>query len=580
MIDSIESGFDSQFHSLARGSDDATRFPFSESFCGLASDSNQLPKGSEAQVETEPVESENPFSPRQFLRQISYADYEIDALEKRGKHFFCYRVYIGFFTPSAEWDSRSTNADRKERDRLSHLNSNFSIDDLERAIQYNERGEWILNTELRTKLFANIYIPMLEAYNPTTFQVLFDVSIDGRIQLVRQLERFALHVLKVGAMAGADPNGLPSLQYFIDDAVRLVHILNKPVTDFPSIDEAQPFHQFDLERRSSWEDRWKPSLQNSAALWEDYICGLCDALFGLWPAAGTNSFHQNNGTCGCIGTLLRSVFHDQRDPSTVPYIDYFCLDAGYIESRGPFRFKATDNLDNHLLITERNEILFYTNWQRWACLTSLSVLNRQGNPSAFDALMCSRRRGWKPQPLTSHIRISLSQIFGDLATTGMLLFFQDEVNMLKAKEGMSRKRRRMNDVRRYLSKPFSSLPRPSNHIAKRIGLSMSDDDLRYARAFLECCNDDWSRVVGQSTLFRTHSPFKDRVDKLHEVLKAWKPRTVWQMRYAGYGGVDPVNLYAFYFAAMLGIATMIALGVTIAQTYAAFKALDINVVSS
>ena len=413
---------------------------------------------------------------------------------------------------------------------------------------------------------------MLKAYNETTYDVVLNVSIDGRIQLVRQIEKFALHVLEVGTQNGADVNRLPKLQYFIDDAIHLIRILKSPVSDFRSVDDAQPFLIFDHDRRSSWDERWTPSLRNSTDVWNDYICGLCDALFGLWPASSMNMFHQSDSPWGCVGTLLRSFAHGPRDSSTVPYLDYIILDAAYIESRGPFQFKATDRIDDHLLITERNEILIYTNWRKWACMTSLGVLHSQSNPSTFDVLMCTRRRGWKPQPLTSHIRMSLGQVFGDLATTHILLFYQDEINKFKLNERRTRKNQWMTNVHIYLSKFFPSFSRSSAHIAKRIGLPMSDDDFRYARAFLECCNDDWSRLISEHTLFRTHSPFKDRVDKLQEVLKTWRPRTILQMSYSGYGGVDPVNLYAFYFAAILGMVTLIGLGATIAQTYATFKA--------
>jgi hypothetical protein len=68
-------------------------------------------------------------------------------------------------------------------------------------------------------------------------------------------------------------------------------------------------------------------------------------------------------------------------------------------------------------------------------------------------------------------------------------------------------------------------------------------------------------------------PFEEQIIKLQERLRNWRPRTVLEMRYAGYGGVDPVGLYAFYFASIIGMATIIGLGISVAQTYATFKAL-------
>ena len=46
-----------------------------------------------------------------------------------------------------------------------------------------------------------------------------------------------------------------------------------------------------------------------------------------------------------------------------------------------------------------------------------------------------------------------------------------------------------------------------------------------------------------------------------------------EMGYSGYGSVDPVGLYAFYFATLLGIVTFAGLVMTAAQTYTTFKAL-------
>lgn len=449
------------------------------------------------------------------------------------------------------------------------------------ALQIHDGGAWVLSTEQRITLFSELYVPMLREYNSNTWEVLHQVTVNSRLELIRQLQYFFLFSSSMNSKESdvSSCNTVPNLQYFIDDAIQLLRILKQPVATFStSLEQAHPFYQFNIQRNASWNQRYK-SLPNSVDLWKEYMCGLCDALFGLWPASGPGPFHKEHGASGCIGTLLTSFIHGHRDASGVPHIDCYRFDAAYIESRGPFRFKAASSIDDHLLITEHNEILFYAHWQKWACLTSLSVLHSKSLPCTFDILMCSNRRGWKPQPLTCQIRTSLSQIFGDLVTTGMLFFLQDDINKRIDIKNQSSQ----NWWIKRLRTTFSSFPatgRSSARIAKRIGMSTSDDDLSYARAFLECCNNDWARLVNGNTLFRTLSPFKDRVDNLHDVLKRWKPKTVWEMHYPGYGGVDPVGLYAFYFAAVLGIVTLISLGVTIAQTFAAFKALDLNVVAN
>ena len=320
-------------------------------------------------------------------------------------------------------------------DRLCY--SHISKDDLKIAFQIHGEGGWIFSAKLRTILFSEVYVPMLQAYNQNTWEVLLHVSVDSRLKLLRQFEKFTLHTLSIASSNTVDHVQLPCLQYFVEDAVLLLRILNKPAVLSSSFEESHPFNEFNIRRKGSWSKRWNSRAPDSEEVWRDYICGLCDALFGLWPASGPGLFHEPNGGSGCVGTLLRAFIHDQRDPSVVPHVDYQRFDAAYIESRGPFRLKSTTRLDDHLLMTENNEILFYADWQRWACLTSLSVLHSKNSLSLFDVLMCAHRRGWKPHPLSSQIRTSLSQIFGDLATIGMLFFFQDNIHDLEPKKSAS-----------------------------------------------------------------------------------------------------------------------------------------------
>lgn len=505
-------------------------------------------------------------NPRQFLEKKGYTDLELNALNERG-NFFCLLINRkGFFSPN---DLRAvTHSNREILDRICYGNS--TIEDVDVAFRVHNKGSWVLTTELRTLLFSELYVPMLKEYNQNTWQVLQSVSVSGRVRLVHQIERFCLQSLCIGSKH--IPN-LPKLEYFIHDAICLIHILKEPSDSFStSAEEAHPFYQFKLQRNTSWRERWNSSPE-LVGIWTEYVCGLCDAIFGLWPASGQDSFHARESTSGCIGTLLRAFVHEPREPSMVSHLDYHCFDAAYIESRGPFQFKPTTCIDDHLLLTERNEILFYPDWEKWSGLTSHSVLHSDPRITTFDILMCTSRRGWRPQPLTCQIRVSLSQVFGDLATTGMLCFFQKEIDRVRLKQEKPMGWRKTG-LLKLASLPFPR--RSSAKIGKYIGMSMAKEEILYARAFLECCSYDWARLISESTLFRTVSPFKDRVDKLYKALNTWKPRTVWEMRYPGYGGVDPVQLYGFYFATALGIAAIIGLAATIAQTFAAFKGLHVN----
>jgi len=64
------------------------------------------------------------------------------------------------------------------------------------------------------------------------------------------------------------------------------------------------------------------------------------------------------------------------------------------------------------------------------------------------------------------------------------------------------------------------------------------------------------------------------LDKLYLTLTGWKPRTFWEMRFPGYGNVDVVNLYGFYFGIMVGVAAMVGLVLTGVQTYTGIKGLS------
>lgn len=64
------------------------------------------------------------------------------------------------------------------------------------------------------------------------------------------------------------------------------------------------------------------------------------------------------------------------------------------------------------------------------------------------------------------------------------------------------------------------------------------------------------------------------LERLYKTLTTWKPRTFWEMRHQGYGNVDVVQLYGFYFGIMVGIAAVIVLCPTAAQTYTSFEALQ------
>ncbi len=59
---------------------------------------------------------------------------------------------------------------------------------------------------------------------------------------------------------------------------------------------------------------------------------------------------------------------------------------------------------------------------------------------------------------------------------------------------------------------------------------------------------------------------------MYSTLHQWKPANFLEMRHPGYGSVDTIALYGFYFAQMVGVIAIIGFALTAAQTYAAYKA--------
>jgi len=157
-----------------------------------------------------------------------------------------------------------------------------------------------------------------------------------------------------------------------------------------------------------------------------------------------------------------------------------------------------------------------------------------------------------------HYSAGLIAISQDILVTNILCFHRDTL--------FKEKRSRVRSLLTYIG--ISNNATTSWQVGRRMGVDLEDDVVQgLAKAFVGVHAEDWS------SLFDACLPFRERQIKLQKVLKEWRPKTIWEMRYPGYGGVDPVGLYAFYFATLLGIITIFGVGISAAQTYAAFKAI-------
>ena len=439
------------------------------------------------------------------------------------------------------------------------------------AKEVHQSGDWVLSWTLRSALYSRLFIRMV----PNLFWVDWNTEvIRSNLKFLKQLQGFLLEAsTSIAVKYSVGIEGCPSLESFVIDAIVLLEILQTP-NPSSRYDVNHPFSQLHQRRFSSWETRWglnnlKLPLQNQSVRleWEHYMCGLCDALFGIWPAPGPHMFHTsrpdaepalNDGlTRDCIRSLVSFYTVSSTTSLLSEILDYRVFDASFIESCGPFRFQATDRLAAHLTITHDQKILYYNNWKKWSFLTWHKVLNQankhntEGRHVGFDTLTNLSR-------VRNNYSLALIKISADILNTNIICFHQRTLN--SCQRAPTPKCFSWSILRR--SAMHSKL---SSDIGRRIGLDMTETETKeYARTFISTFSEDWGNLLDKSL------PFQERKIKLYKTLKEWKPKTVWEMRYAGYGGVDPVGLYAFYFASLLGIITIIGLGVTAAQTYSGF----------
>lgn len=466
-----------------------------------------------------------------------------------------------------------------ESEKLERVHSGDpTTDDIEYAILVSDEGGWVLKSLERGKLYAQLFLPL----DPGGMQhIIFLEQVLDQINLLRQIQKFALVTIleRVASDSDIEPRNLDE---FLEDARTMLQILYNTPERLGTIEEirnAHPFLQFWALRANSRTRSSIPKLEDRSSHTSpsiSYAAKLCDILFGFWPEDRPTVFdHRDNqiGRSCQIAYLLQSL---DLNPRTVhaPPLDYRRFDAAYIESRGPFRLKETTDINEHLLITPKNEILFYSDWPRWRFLRYHRVIARPVDVShwtGFDVLTSERYVGVN----LSSVRIKLNWLFYTQSVTSLIFFLQGTITPNKIRSSVPDKSD-SSSTESSLRRSFWQRPHPSLKIGKRIGVPKLEDVLLQSGIVeLRGVAFDWTRIMLHSHFFRSMDPFKYRLDKLHETLVTWKPTTIWEMRYRGYGSVDPVGLYAFYFATIVGVVALVGAVLTLVQTYASLKQLEV-----
>jgi len=392
---------------------------------------------------------------------------------------------------------------------------------------------------LRQKVYTNIFIRLGDYDYLTQW---YEEAIRANVLLIQHVEDFIIH-------AGHVHNNPPPLEYFVDDVVTFVNILQTP---HPTERKALPRSRFWELRLDSWKEHWGGQLNDEKILTE-YVEGLCDAVFGVWQKPGrTSKFHEDGAAKYKCADHIFTTLNSGRSDYPKVISDHRLFDAAYIETCGPFRFKTTNRLDRHLTVQGR-DILLFTDWRKWMALCYHTVLQTVDPNTGFEVM--TNYRWGRAQPSRQSARAT-----GSIPISLLLMeYFCFCIDALEYDIDVQVQRPRRSFFTAKRKNPLSK----RRAIAARLNV-----DLAPLQRLKDVANrrqhDEWGLTLHLE-------PFDERASRLLETLLNWKPETFWEMRYPGYGGVDPIGLYGFYFAIILGLITMFGFTLAIAQTVAAFR---------
>lgn len=446
--------------------------------------------------------------------------------------------------------------------------------------------KWIFTPEQRARLHKSLFLTFRAFYFSSHGEI-----FDACLVLLRNLQSVGLLVLANNTAFGV---GEVSLQDIVTDVHQFTEHLSKSasesdVRDFKERDWEDKFWdrhlnvETDVSRGTPQEERIAfKSFQRLRK--KHYRNLLCDVIFGALhadnipsvrlpsPADGLvvdqfDSFFKSLSKCR-LKTFLNSVEFSPRAPEAhMPELDALRLDATTIESRGPFRFKATTNLEDHLTITPDKVILFYFQAQHFAPLYFSKVLHEDSvyKPAdklrLFDLIVYHYRA---EEPLCQ-VRTGIGYLYDELYRHYYLFFGQQAINQTSQKPRFGLMDTIMKNFRYKSRSSTEYKPMAAEQIRRGFEERLHPMGHYYPQ-----------QMVDKVSQYRKEDVFKYRLDSVHETLRNWTPQTVFELRYIGYGSVDPVNRYILLFTLVFGGIAIAGLSITAAQTYAAYRQLNLN----
>jgi hypothetical protein len=353
-----------------------------------------------------------------------------------------------------------------------------------------------------------------------------------------------------------------ALGQFVGDVVVMARILCTENVDAEA--------EFVSERIESWKRRWEDCTpMDSVSELEGWAGCLIEELTGEFVKRRFITFAQMFNGVHCY----RAGDPYELNEGTMDLFPVDVIDAGIVERRGPFRFVPTTELDQHLTFTSDNRIFIYENWGKYLWMANSELFHKEGGRSNREIHRALYTYLERHRVIQRYGFEGAWDLGLDLARIHFLLFYRS-FSSSKPRFG---NRVFFDRILGILAMRRTQLRGPQ--IASRLGCKEMFEQIDPWNPGVIKLWTQWERFmfphIERGSITDIASPvFHKRLVALNSRLRSWKPETVLELRYQGYGGVDPITLYAYYAALAFGVFSVIAVCLGAIQVYLSAKALN------